>query len=333
MDNLRTMKSNLYLESFLGTNRIVFLQSQPFDSHQVKVAYRVNQNMGSKPIQSIVLDASPLLNNTPTISSLLTKSEEIYTVPSIIEEIKDANARSRLDTTILPFLKVRTPKPESIKFVSDFSRRTGDFTVLSKPDIHILALAYELDCEKSGGDWRLRRTPGQKGSNGSALSRSDRDVKLCKPPQEVSASSTTGSGSSSDGALLKVKEELSEQVSKDIVEPDPISAHLVNLQIAESSPEAGLTSKFRPHGAPKSGEVTVEQGQDTSESDSDGWITPSNLKKWQAKDPNASTAPLPEDQMILVATITGDFAMQVSASWNVKTNIAQIVRMCFSKMA
>lgn len=41
-------------------------------------------------------------------------------------------------------------------FVTGFARRTGDLQVLSKPDLQLLALTYELEVERNGGDvWRL----------------------------------------------------------------------------------------------------------------------------------------------------------------------------------
>ncbi|KFY82441.1 hypothetical protein V500_10543, partial [Pseudogymnoascus sp. VKM F-4518 (FW-2643)] len=98
-----------------------------------------------KPIHTLVLDAAPLITNTPPISTLLLQSSELYTVPQVLAEIRDAAARSRLETTVLPFLKLRTPRPASVKAVTDFARRTGDLEVLSRPDVLVLALSYELE--------------------------------------------------------------------------------------------------------------------------------------------------------------------------------------------
>jgi RNA-binding protein NOB1 len=44
--------------------------------------------------------------------------------------------------------------------VSEFAKKTGDYEVLSRADIHILALTYELECELNKGDWRLYTEPG-----------------------------------------------------------------------------------------------------------------------------------------------------------------------------
>src|SRR5204863_8948762 len=122
---------------------------------------------GSKPIHTIVLDSGPLIRNVPPISTLLAQSHALLTTPDIISEIRDPDARNRIVTLYIPFLTQRTPRPQSLKFVADFARQTGDMAVLSKRDLGVLALAYEVECERNGGDWRLRRVPGQKGINGT----------------------------------------------------------------------------------------------------------------------------------------------------------------------
>jgi RNA-binding protein NOB1 len=59
----------------------------------------------------------------------------------------------------MPFLKVRNPSPASYDAVIAFSKKTGDHAVLSRQDLGILALAYEIHCERNGGDWGLRSVP------------------------------------------------------------------------------------------------------------------------------------------------------------------------------
>ena len=44
--------------------------------------------------------------------------------------------------------------------MSEFAKKTGDYEVLSRADVHILALTYELECELNKGDWRLYTEPG-----------------------------------------------------------------------------------------------------------------------------------------------------------------------------
>jgi len=114
-----------------------------------------------KPIHSLILDTGPLIKNAVSISTIINSAEEIFTTPAIISEIRDEATRSRVQTTLMPFLKVRTPSPASYDAVIAFSKKTGDHPVLSRQDLGILALAYEIHCERNGGPWGLREAPKQ----------------------------------------------------------------------------------------------------------------------------------------------------------------------------
>jgi RNA-binding protein NOB1 len=114
-----------------------------------------------KPIHSLILDTGPLIKNAVAISTIISSAEEIFTTPAIISEIRDAATRSRVETTLMPFLKVRNPSPASYDAMVAFSKKTGDFSVLSRQDLGILALAYEVHCERNGGPWGLREAPKQ----------------------------------------------------------------------------------------------------------------------------------------------------------------------------
>jgi RNA-binding protein NOB1 len=114
-----------------------------------------------KPIHSLILDTGPLIKNAVSISTIINSAEEIFTTPAIISEIRDAATRSRVETTLMPFLKIRNPSPASYDAVVAFSKKTGDFSVLSRQDLGILALAYEVHCERNGGPWGLREAPKQ----------------------------------------------------------------------------------------------------------------------------------------------------------------------------
>ena len=111
-----------------------------------------------KPVHTIILDAGPIIKNEPSVSVLLSKCEKLVTVPSVIGEIKDIQARSRLEGTLLPFLTVVSPKLESAKFVVEFSRRTGDLPVLSQADIQILASnVTRTEAISDSGKYLVRR--------------------------------------------------------------------------------------------------------------------------------------------------------------------------------
>jgi RNA-binding protein NOB1 len=108
-------------------------------------------------IDSLILDAGPLL--TQTYSDVHGLASKFYTTPSVYNEIKDERARQNL---VLwgDNLVVRQPAPKYVQIVSGFSKRTGDYAVLSSTDIQVIALCYELECELNG-DGLLRNYPGE----------------------------------------------------------------------------------------------------------------------------------------------------------------------------
>ncbi|KAH8908504.1 D-site 20S pre-rRNA nuclease [Coniochaeta sp. PMI_546] len=286
----------------------------------------VTKSTTNKPIHSLVLDTGPLIKNEISISTLISQAEVLYTIPSVISEIRDEATRSRLNTTLVPFLTLRSPSPASVKFVVDFARRTGDLDVLSKPDIHLIALTYELECERNGGDWRLRKVPGQKGTNGN-------------PPGSVVEAPTVAQEESQsqekDGIPESSKEKNDALPAEDVTnegEPEVESGHntsedavqeaqsqVENLTLSETttSPDT-ISATAQPStsdNAPSSEPTTEpapaegEEEEEASDSDGEGWITPSNLKKHQAKE--ADPASYKDQQGTLeAALLTSDHAMQ-----------------------
>ena len=57
-------------------------------------------------------------------------------------------------------------------------------------------------------------------------------------------------------------------------------------------------------------EIEASESAESEDSDAEGWITPSNLKKHQEKDAYGSSNPQKKLQKMEVAVITSDFAMQ-----------------------
>lgn len=113
----------------------------------------------SAHVRALVLDATPLI--TQSYTHYQNYAESFYTTPTVFHEIKDENARKNLEIwQSLGTLKLVHPSEESIARVSRFARLTGDYSVLSANDIHILALTYQLECQLNNGDWRLRQVPG-----------------------------------------------------------------------------------------------------------------------------------------------------------------------------
>ncbi|MCJ1430258.1 Nin1 binding protein [Sticta canariensis] len=293
--------------------------------------------MGSQNhLHTIVLDAGPILRNDPAISTLLAQCQELVTVPSVVAEIKDPNARSRLETSWLPFLSLKTPAAGSVKVIMDFARKTGDLAVLSKPDVQILALAYEIECQRNGGDWRLRRAPGQKGMNGSPPKKQDGAI---GEPKLVGEGSNVQHQMSSTIPDPSASEENSRAIILQGVIPanegpssqQPIHAGVtsttddmkkLDLASHDLQQDSLLNRSSLESNAPGSDTPETDQTRmldhwnttatpsDPESSESEGWITPSNIRKHQAKYVGSSAEPISESMTTQVATITTDFAMQ-----------------------
>lgn len=174
-----------------------------------------------KLAHTLVLDTGAIIKNEPSVSTLISKAESLVTVPAIISEIKDAVTRSRVETMLMPFLTIRQPSPASMQFVTEFARRTGDLPVLSKPDLQIIALTYELEVERNQGDWRLRKVPGQKGLNGPF------------PVKEGESKE----GESKEAPKVEAVEKVEEQPQEVLLgEEGQVAAEIADERVAEVSP-------------------------------------------------------------------------------------------------
>lgn len=249
----------------------------------------------TKPVHTIVLDAGPILKNTPPLSTLLAQCEEIITTPSVVGEIRDPDARARVETLYLPFLKQRTPTPKSFNIVSEFARKTGDRSVLSRVDIEVLALAYEIECERNEGDWRLRSVPGQKKING-------------KPPVKEEPTETTGESADVEAITEGVKDTTVADGSEAPKEEAEAPATEDTKELVEAAVEIADE---------EAEEEEEEDNDDAADSDGGEWITPTNYKKRLAQDESGSATLTAAPKTMQVATMTTDFAVSISRSLNI----------------
>ncbi len=112
--------------------------------------------MTKKRFDFCVLDSAPLL--TGNVSSDL--SEAFYTVPAVLEEIRDEASRQRL--ACLPFkLEAKLPSAEALTLVTRFAKATGDISVLSGTDLQVVALTVTLELEQNGANSKVRRVPDE----------------------------------------------------------------------------------------------------------------------------------------------------------------------------
>ena len=69
---------------------------------------------------------------------------EIFTPPSVGEEIADIRSRCRLEALLEAGLSVISPSAESVRRVSAAAGETGDITRLSLADIDLIALSLDV---------------------------------------------------------------------------------------------------------------------------------------------------------------------------------------------
>ncbi|KAH3688561.1 hypothetical protein WICPIJ_000442 [Wickerhamomyces pijperi] len=275
-------------------------------------------------VQTLVLDATPLI--TQHISTLQNYATQFYTVPTVYNEIKDENARRNL-ALWGDKLRIRHPKKESIDRVTEFSRMTGDYAVLSANDIHIIALTYELECEENGGDWRLRKKPGEKltyqrpGEAPKEQIKQEEETtepKVEEPQQEQEQETTDTKKKPRRRGGKKQREKreaearlLAEQAATEesTEQSEPQATEEEVKEISAKLEAQTLNQQEQEPEAASEAELTEEY----NESDDDGdWITEDNLLQEMIKDSgeqitNSNSA---SQTKIKVALATSDFACQ-----------------------
>jgi len=104
----------------------------------------------------VVVDSGPIIRIG--MSSLWNRAQAFYTVPAVLEEIRDAKARDHLENLAVE-LVVRDASPEGIHAVVEFSKQTGDYQSLSSVDLQVLGLLYDLEREGCSDMSHVRKNP------------------------------------------------------------------------------------------------------------------------------------------------------------------------------
>eukprot|EP00040_Diaphanoeca_grandis_P039173 m.258340 g.258340 ORF g.258340 m.258340 type:complete len:625 (-) comp36445_c0_seq1:111-1985(-) len=104
--------------------------------------------------QVLIVDSGAFLKN----AKLETLGRVIVTIPEVIAEIRNKDMRDKL-AGVLPYtITFRQPHPKSIRFVSEFSKLTGDYGGLSAVDLKVLALAHTY-CVEFNGEESINKQP------------------------------------------------------------------------------------------------------------------------------------------------------------------------------
>lgn len=250
-------------------------------------------------VVNLILDAGPLI--TQPASQLQQFAENFYTTPGVYNELKDESVRNQL-IVWGDRLKVRHPKKAAIEAVVDFAKLTGDSTVLSQNDLHIIALAYELDVESNDGVCRFRSFPGE-----------------IRPEDKIRMEEEKKKREQ-DRAKREAEKKLQpeEPVQEEGKKIDDDGFEIVTSK-RKGKKHAHIEQKTEP--APPvakeedSGKVQQEEDleADYDDNDDDGdWITPDNLQETIEKDENREEVEVDATTAtkIRCALATGDFAAQ-----------------------
>jgi UPF0271 protein len=98
---------------------------------------------------SAVLDASFFFGEFPAAG-------ELFTVPLVVDELKDIRAKGNFEKWCAGGLTVRSPTGESIRRVITAAQKTKDVAVISGTDRDLLALALDLGAELYTDDFAVQ---------------------------------------------------------------------------------------------------------------------------------------------------------------------------------
>jgi len=96
-----------------------------------------------------VLDTSFFFGDFPAEGTL-------FTVPAVVEELRDIRARGNFEKWSARGLAIRSPSEESLGKVLAAAERTRDITVISETDRDLLALALDLGATLRTDDFAIQ---------------------------------------------------------------------------------------------------------------------------------------------------------------------------------
>ncbi|KAK0462002.1 Nin one binding Zn-ribbon like-domain-containing protein [Desarmillaria tabescens] len=247
--------------------------------------------------KSLVLDAGPLLSLSP----LRGLAETYVTAPQIIEELRDKNTREHLERLGLNYgvkIEVKNPSATSLATVIQWAKKTGDYSVLSHPDLCVLALTHTLHekakLEKVNQELEVNNdltdAPGDDDGSRDPLDASE------PPPSDTESESQD--------------EEQSER--KDAQDLEPLDVELQPISTANPPPQ-------HPPSKESEGMPAPLYDDPSDEDDGEGeWITPANVAIHKSRaldllpssDSSRRKGKKKADEMISVGCMTADFAMQ-----------------------
>ena len=232
-----------------------------------------------RKVGALILDAGALISQTP-----LGGLADTYWMPtSVHSELKDPAARAYLESLQLRQdfdLSLIQPSPEALAAVTDFARKTGDLAVLSRPDLEVLALAYQKETEKHG-TWRIRTEVGGKtGQQKHELKR--------KQEKAAAAAAAPGQDKENTDAEFQEAPEASVEAVQSSKDADKELAQQLSQKASIQPKQQEEPTAAQTDAKPATTSTSTEQkdAAQTAEADaydvdddSEGeWITPANIQ-------------------------------------------------------
>jgi len=100
-----------------------------------------------------ILDSSFFFSDCPVTG-------EVYTTPSVLNELIDIRSRGRFEKFSAEGLKVVSPNDETRERVLQVAKKTRDISIISDTDCDILALALDLEGVLCTDDFAVQNVAG-----------------------------------------------------------------------------------------------------------------------------------------------------------------------------
>ncbi|KAM4833792.1 RNA-binding protein NOB1 [Thomomys bottae] len=240
------------------------------------------------PVEHVVADAGAFLKNAP----LQDIGKHIYTIREVVNEIRDRATRRRL--AVLPYeLRFKEPRPECVRRVTEFSKKTGDYPSLSATDIQVLALTYQLEADFVGVS-HLKQEP-EKVRVSSSTRHPETPLHISGfhlPSKPKPRQDTSDGGHEAEGPE-------SLEFSSFVFWRSPLPN--IDRELQELLIDGGGQEEEEE----EEKEDEFEDRREDSDDDGGGWITPSNIRQIQQELEQCDN---PKD--VRVGCVTTDFAMQ-----------------------
>jgi len=272
------------------------------------------QIIKDKKMKYLIADTAAFIKNVP----MHEYAHNVMSIRDVVDEIRDKETRQRLLACPIE-IEYRDPDVNSIKKVTDFSKKSGDFGALSATDIRVLALTYMMEANVNGTD-HLKEAPTIK-----------RTTEFYKPSQDVSQTDHTSSkmpgfympsGESDDESADE------EEIVETLEETTESSKnHSENLNIENEIDTIQHQMKDSDSAENLSEGETLDSENEAVEDDDEGWITPANYSK--KKEQLAMVNEKELIQNVEVACMTSDFAMQnvlLSMGLHVASPTGQLIK-------